>query len=196
MGTKRSESHVFNQRHIAALESENRKTWQNPEKILELLDLKLNHVAVDLGCGSGFFAVPLSRKVKKVYAIDIQQEMLDFLEQKIRRLNIGNIETLLSMEDEIPLEKESVDFLLSVNTLHEFHDKEKMISEMQRVLRADGQVAMVDFKKKDTGFGPPMTIRVSKEQARQLFEKKGLTVLKSHDFKYHYLIVCRRGNHI
>jgi ubiquinone/menaquinone biosynthesis C-methylase UbiE len=195
-GVKIEGLHVFDPQNIAVLESEDRKTWQNPENIFEFLELKSDYVAADVGCGSGFFTVPLSRKVKKVYAIDIQKEMLDFLEQKIRRLNIGNIEPLLSRENEVPLENESVDLLLSVNTLHEFHDKEKIISEIQRVLRPHGQAVIVDFKKKETGFGPPVTIRASKEQAKRLFEKKGLIPVKSHEFKYHYLIVCLKDNHI
>ena len=87
------ESHVFDPKHVAVLESEDRKTWQNPEKILELLKLKPDYVAADLGCGSGFFAVPLSRRVKKVYGIDFQKEMLEFLEQKIQEQNIEKIFT-------------------------------------------------------------------------------------------------------
>jgi len=185
-------SHVFDPKHIDVLESEDRKTWQNPEEILELIELKPDYVVADLGCGSGFFTVPLSRKVKKVYGIDVQKEMLKFLEQKIQTQKIGNIETLLSGEEEIPLENESVDLLLSVNTLHEFRDKRKMISEMRRVLRQEGQAVIVDFKKEETPLGPPVTIRVSKEQAGRLFEKQGLTVLKSHDLKYHYLIVFQK----
>jgi len=186
------ESHVFDPKHVAVLESEDRKTWQNPEKILELLKLKPDYVAADLGCGSGFFAVPLSRRVKKVYGIDFQKEMLEFLEQKIQEQNIGNIEPLLSKENEIPLQNESVDLLLSVNTLHEFHDKNRIIKEIRRVLKPEGQVAMIDFKKEDTLFGPPVSIRVSKEQASRFFEKQGLTVLKTHELKYHYLIVFRK----
>ncbi|PVX26122.1 MAG: SAM-dependent methyltransferase, partial [Candidatus Bathyarchaeum sp.] len=49
--------------------------------------------------------------------------------------------------------------------------------------------AIVDFKKEDAAIGPPVSIRVSKEQASRLFEKQGMTVLKSHDLNYHYLIV-------
>jgi len=186
------ESHVFDPKHIDVLESEDRKTWQNPEKLLGLLELKPDYVAADLGCGSGFFTIPLSRKVKKVYGIDVQKEMLEFLEQKIQRQNIGNIEPLLSKENEIPLENKSVDLLLSVNTLHEFHDKTKTTEEIRRVLKPEGQAVIVDFKKEDTGFGPPVSIRVSKEQASRLFEKQGLTVLKTHELKYHYLILFRK----
>lgn len=96
-------SHVFNPKNIDVLEMEERKIWQNPEEILGTVEIKPNFVAADLGCGSGFFTVPLSRKVKKVYGIDIQKEMLEFLEQKIRKLKIKNIEPRLSRKNEIPL---------------------------------------------------------------------------------------------
>ncbi len=187
------ELHIFDPKNIDVLESEDRKAWQNPEEIMGLLKLKPSYVVADLGCGSGYFTVPISRKVKKVYGIDVQKEMLEFLEQKIRTQKIFNIETLLSKENEIHLQNESVDLLLSVNTLHEFRDKEKMINEIQRVLKPDGQAVIVDFKKEDTGFGPPVSVRVSNEQAGHLFEKQGLTVLKSHYLKYHYLIVFRKA---
>ena len=161
-----NESHIFDPKHIDALESEDRKTWQNPEEIIELLELKPSYVVADLGCGSGYFTVPISHKVKKVYGIDIQKEMLEFLEQKIQEQKIVNIETLLSKENKIPLQNESVDLLLSVNTLHEFQDKEKMIREIHRVIKPRGKAAIIDFKKENTDFGPPVAIRVSKEQAK------------------------------
>jgi ubiquinone/menaquinone biosynthesis C-methylase UbiE len=189
-----AESHVFNPKNIAVLESEDRKTWQNPEKIMQMLELKPSYVVADLGCGSGYFTVPISRKVKKVYAIDMQKEMLEFLKQKIQKQKILNITTLLSKENEIPLKNQSVDLLLSVNTLHEFRDKEKIISEIRRVLRLEGWAVMVDFKKDESSRGPPVSIRVSKEQAVHLFKKHGLTVLKTRDLKYHYLIVFRKAD--
>jgi ubiquinone/menaquinone biosynthesis C-methylase UbiE len=182
-------SHVFNPKNINVLEMEERKIWQNPEEILGTVEIKPDFVAADLGCGSGFFTVPLSRKVKKVYGIDVQKEMLDFLEQKIRKLKIKNIEPRLSRENEIPLENESVDILVSMNTFHEFDDKERMVEEMRRVLKQGGKVLIADFEKENRGFGPPVAIRVSKKQAISLFEKKGFTTLKKQDLMYHYLLV-------
>ena len=82
------ESHVFDPKHIGILESEDRKTWQNIDEILGLIDLKQNYVVADLGCGSGYFTVPISRKVKNVYGVDVQKEMLEFLEQKIQEQKI------------------------------------------------------------------------------------------------------------
>lgn len=187
-------SHLFDPKNIDVLEMGERRIWQDPEEILGTIEIKPDFVAADLGCGSGFFTVPLSRKVKKVYGIDIQKEMLEFLEQKIRKLKIKNIEPLLLRENEIPLKNESVDLLVSMNTLHEFDDKERMIEEMRRVLKQGGKALIADFKKKNTGFGPPVAIRISKKQATSLFEKKGFTTLKKQDLTYHYLLVFSREN--
>lgn len=184
-----TESHIFDPKHRAILESEDRKNWQNPQEIIELLELKPSAVVADLGCGTGYFTVPIARKVTKVYGIDIQKEMLTFLEQKIQKQKIGNIETLLSKENEIPLQDESVDLLLSVNTLHEFRHKEAIIDEIRRVLKADGLAVIIDFKKEISDVGPPISHRISKEQAKRLFKEKGLTTLKTHDLKLHYLLV-------
>jgi len=181
--------HVFDPAHIAVLESQERKIWQDPNEILKAVDPKPDWVAADLGCGSGYFTVPLSRMVRKVYGIDVQKEMLAFLEQKIERQKIENIEPMLSKPDEIPLENNSVDLLISVNTLHEFGDREKMIRKMRRVVKKGGRLLIVDFKKEDTGFGPPVRIRIPKPRAIKLFEAKGFALLKTKELQYHYLLV-------
>ena len=181
-------SHIFDPAHIAVLESEGRKVWQNPDEILSAVKLKPDWIAADFGCGSGYFTVLLAQKVKKVYAIDVQKEMLRFLEDKIRRLRINNIELRLSNPNEIPLEDEAVDFLMSVNTLHEFDDKARMVKEMKRVVKHEGSLLIVDFKKQETGFGPPVKIRVAKEKAIRLFEDSSFALSNTKDLPYHYLL--------
>jgi len=182
-------SHVFDPEHIAVLEAEDRRVWQNPDEILNAVEIKPHFVAADLGCGRGYFTVPLSRMVKRVYGIDVQREMLDFLEDKVKRLKIKNIVALLSKPNEIPLENESVDLLVSVNTLHEFGDKEKMVKEIGRVVKRGGRLLIVDFKKEETGFGPPVGIRVTMARAIRLFEERGFALLKVKELPYHYLLV-------
>lgn len=186
-------THLFDPKNIRALESKERKTQQDPKKIIKILALKQTDIVADLGCGSGYFSVPIAQKVDKVYAIDIQQEMLDFLEQKIREQQIANIEPLLSKEtNQIPLQNESITVLLTVNTLHEFQDKKQMITEIHRVLKPLGKVAIIDFKKENTGSGPPLAIRVGKEQTIKLFETRGLKTVKTHDLKSHYLLIFQK----
>jgi len=94
------------------------------------MKIESNFIVADLGYGSGFFTNPRSKKVKKVYGIDVQKGMLNFLEVKIRRLKIENIEPLLSTENEIPLENDRLDLLLLMNTLHEFDDRERMVCRL------------------------------------------------------------------
>jgi ubiquinone/menaquinone biosynthesis C-methylase UbiE len=182
-------SHVFDPAHIAVLESEDRKIWQNPDKILSATEIMPRWIAADLGCGSGYFTVVLARRVKKVYAIDVQKEMLDFLEDKIRRMRISNVELLLSKGNEIPLENQCIDFLISVNTLHEFEDRVNMIREINRVIKPQGRLLIVDFKKKETGFGPPVSIRISKVQAVKMLSESGFVLVAQKDLEYHYLLV-------
>jgi len=181
--------HLFDPEHIEVLEAEDRRVWQDPDEILNAVEIKPDFVVADLGCGSGYFTLPLARRVKKVYGIDVQKEMLDFLEDRLRREGIRNVELLLSDSDDIPLEKGRVDLLLSVNTLHEFDNKEKTIREMNRVVKKGGKLLIVDFQKKETGFGPPVGIRVSKARAIKLIAESGFKLSTAKLPPYHYLLI-------
>ena len=122
-----NKSHIFDPKKIEILESEDRKKWQNRHEIIKKLDLQSNQIVADLGCGSGYFSIPISNKVRKLYAIDVQEEMIKALEKKIFEQKIQNIETLISKKSRIPLGDSSVDLVLSVNTLHEFQQKKLVL---------------------------------------------------------------------
>lgn len=185
--------HIFDPQHIDILESKERKAQLDPQKIFTLLGVKSEDIVADLGAGSGYFTMPLSNKVKSVYAIDIQQEMLDYLKQKIKENKILNIDLLLSKDpNQIPLPDQSIDFLLTVNTLHEFPDKEKMIKEIKRILKPKGKTGIIDFKKIESTLGPPLAIRVSQKDAIKLFEKNGLTNVSIHSVGSNYLLIFQK----
>lgn len=188
-----TESHLFDPKHISALEREDRKSWQNPEEILGKVEIRPDFIAADIGCGSGFFTVPLAQKVEKVYGIDVQQKMLERLEAKIEKFQLKNIVLLLAKKNEIPLKTESIDILISVNTLQEFEDKDRMVVEMRRVLKHDGRALISDFKKKETGFGPPVSKRLSKSEAIALLKRHGFQTKQTHTLTYHSLLVLSKG---
>lgn len=183
---------VFDPKKIRVLESKERRSYLNPKEIMSLLNLKPTNLVADLGCGSGVFTIPLSKKVKKVYAIDIEQKMIDYLNQKIMQNEIHNIKPLLSKGDQIPLENYSLDLLLTVNTLHEFRDLDKTLKEIYRVLKPVGKVAVVDFKKKREGFGPPSNIRISSRKARIIFNQFHFKVLKVKYLRYDYFLLLEK----
>jgi ubiquinone/menaquinone biosynthesis C-methylase UbiE len=183
---------VFDPKKIHVLESKERCSYLNPKQVLSLVNLKPSYLVADLGCGSGVFSIPLSKKVKKVYAIDIEQKMIDALKQKIEQKKIYNIKPLLSKDDQIPLENYSLDLLLTINTLHEFRDLDKTIKEIYRVLKPVGKVAVVDFKKKREGFGPPSNIRISSRKARIIFKQFHFKVLKVKYLRYDYFLLLEK----
>ena len=186
-------SSLFDVKRIEVLESKDREKWQKPEDIMRYLELSVSHVVADLGCGTGYFSVPISSKVKKVYAIDVQKEMLDYLEKKVQKDHIKNIETLLSTDNVIPLENESVNVLLSVNTMHEFQNRDRIIKEIYRVIKQTGRIVIVDFKKENTKFGPPVNIRISKKQAIDMFKKQNMKIDKIRNLPNQYLLVFRKN---
>ena len=184
---------IFDPKKTHLLESEQRRSYLNPNKILSFLGLQPNHIVADLGCGSGVFTVPLSKKVKKVYGIDIEPKMIQVLDQKILKKNIKNIKTLLSNGIKIPVETASLDLLITVNTLHEFKNRNKVFKEIYRVLNPTGKLAVVDFKKKKEGFGPPSKIRISSRQAKTILEQNCFRALTVKYLRYDYFLLFEKS---
>jgi ubiquinone/menaquinone biosynthesis C-methylase UbiE len=124
--------HKFDAKKAGILDDPERVKILDPDIILEKLDLTGEMVLADRGCGTGFFSIPASRRVKKVFALDIQQEMLDILIDKIKKEKITNIEPILSEESSIPLPDKSVNILLMANVFHELEDRSSLLKEIKR----------------------------------------------------------------
>jgi ubiquinone/menaquinone biosynthesis C-methylase UbiE len=119
-----------------------------PEKILEKLDLNKKMVAADFGCGSGGWAIPLAKKVKWVFAIDIQQEPLSALRSRMRMERVFNIDPLKgNVEGKTTLISESCDLVLMTNLLFQVDDIKKVLEEGKRVLKKGGKILIVDWIK-------------------------------------------------
>jgi ubiquinone/menaquinone biosynthesis C-methylase UbiE len=120
----------------------------NPEKILENLNLNKKMVAADFGCGSGGWAIPLAKKVKWVFAIDIQEEPLSVLRSRMRMERVFNIDPLKgNVEGKTTLISESCDLVLMTNLLFQVDDIGKVLEEGKRVLKKGGKILVVDWVK-------------------------------------------------
>jgi ubiquinone/menaquinone biosynthesis C-methylase UbiE len=183
---------VFDPKKIHVLESKERQSYQNTKEILSMMDLKTDYVVADLGCGSGVFTIPLSKEVNQVYAIDIEPKMLSVVNKKILKKNISNIKTKLSFNDKIPLNDNFLDFLLTVNTIHEFSDLSNMAKEIGRVLKPGGRLCIVDFKKKKEGFGPPERIRISSKKAIAIFTEINFKIIMLKFLRFDYFILFKK----
>src|SRR3989304_9358607 len=182
--------HKFDAKKAGILDNQDRAQFLNPEKILEKMKLTGEMVVADLGCGTGFFSIPASKRVKKVFALDIQQEMLDILGDKIKKEKITNVEAILSEESSIPLSDMSVDILLMANVFHELEDKLSLLKEVKRVLNTNGRLVIIDWKKMVMDFGPPFEERLDEKEVIDTCYGNGFTFFeRSNAGPYNYLLI-------
>jgi len=187
-------AHKFDSKKAGILDSADRVQFLDPDSILEKLGLDRGQVLVDLGCGTGFFSIPASRRVKKVFALDIQQEMLEILNEKIQKAKITNIEAILSEESFIPLPDNSADVLLMANVFHELEDRPSLLKQVKRVLRKNGRMVIIDWKKIEMDIGPPFGERLNEKDVIDIGCENGFTILEQSNVgPYNYLLVM--GNY-
>jgi len=163
------------------------KDFFDPREVLLHLDLKDDFIGADFGCGSGSWTIPLAKLVPKgkVFAIDLLPEPISVLRSKMKDEKIENIEPKIAdVEENTFLPSEYLDFVLMTNLLFQVEDKRGVLLEAKRVLRKNGQVLIVDWKK-ECPFGP--VEKVSKEKIKEIALDLGFKIKKEFDVgSYHF----------
>ena len=168
----------------------------NVSKILEEIDSPANTIAADFGCGSGGWVFPLAKLLVdgKVFAIDVLEEPLSALKSRAQMENLLNIETIRADVEKIDGSKlgvSSVNLVLMTNLLFECKYKNKVFEEAKRVLKPQGRILVVDWRK-DAAFGPK-TGRVSADQVKEIAKKSDFKFEKKFDAgKYHYALIFKK----
>lgn len=174
--------------------------WNNffdPSKVLGLLGLGQNVADVaDFGCGYGTFTIPAARMIRgKIYAFDIEPEMIKTVEQKAKDLKQNNVEAILRdfISEGSGLKDFSVDFVMLFNILHVERPTD-LLKEAYRILRFGGKVGIIHWNyDATTPRGPPMNIRPKPEQCRLWAESAEFIFERKFDLKpYHYAILLRK----
>ncbi len=128
-----------------------RKMMQPPEKVIDRSGIKAGFQVVEVGCGSGTFTIPASKRVGaegKVYAVDIQEGMLEQLKRKLARPEneeIKNIDIIKADAVNLPFLKNSMDAVFMVTVLQEIPDPLKALKETYRILKPGGVLAVTEF---------------------------------------------------
>jgi ubiquinone/menaquinone biosynthesis C-methylase UbiE len=128
----------------------------NPENVLQELSLQSSMIAADFGCGSGGWAIPLSKTLSegRVYAIDLIEGPLKALESTAKMSKIINIQTMVAdVEKGTKVPAGSCDLVLMTNVLFQCKDKKAVLAEAKRILKPDGKSLVVEWKK-SVSFGP------------------------------------------
>lgn len=179
--------------YIGALEDPKRDAYQKPHEVIHALDLKPGEVIADIGAGSGYFTFHLARHVGdngKVYAVDVSPDMILHMNRRIRELKANNVITLLADPDDPLLPDRSVNRFFFSDSWHHIENRSKYLSLMKRMLKPGGEIVMIDFHKKDLPVGPPMNMKIGREEVIKQLESNGYRFIKEHTFlPYQYFLV-------
>jgi len=163
-----------------------RETEESTSEMIKALNVTPGMIICDLGCGNGYHTLTLADLVGKegtVYAVDIQQEMLEMLE--VRRKAAGTpegiIKPILSTQTDSKLPKGKVDLLLLVDVYHEFSHPVEMLAEIRKCLKPDGRVALVEFRLEDPKVPIKLDHKMSKEQCINEYKANGFKLVDSYD---------------
>ncbi|MBM7557390.1 class I SAM-dependent methyltransferase [Halanaerobacter jeridensis] len=188
-------AHKFNPKHKDKLDTKQRRRDLPPEKILEKFNLQTNDTVADVGCGVGYFTIPMAQiSDEKVYAFDLSQEMLDEVAVKREEHELHHIKLINTTQEEDYIPDKKIDFMLMSNLIHEVEDKEEFLSNYLRGVKNGGRIAIIDFKKEKIKQGPPLSEKVSKAELYKLLEDKlALKLELVADLnEYQYAIVAKK----
>jgi ubiquinone/menaquinone biosynthesis C-methylase UbiE len=178
--------------YIAALEDPKRDAYQKPHEVMEALAVKEGEVIADIGAGSGYFSVRLAQHVGKtgrVYAVDISADMIRHLQQRVHDMGLANVSTILARPDN-PSLPEPVDRFLIVDVWHHVDDQSAYLARIKERLKPGGQVIMIDFQKRELPVGPPLAMKIARDDLVRQMETHGFRLAKEHSFlPYQYFLV-------
>ena len=182
--------------YIQHLEDPSRAAWQKPEEVVRVLNLKSGENIADIGAGSGYFTVRFARKVGPagiVYAVDIDREMLAYIEERARQENLQNIQTILADPHDPELAPASVDLIFICATLHHVNDRAKYYPLLAQALRPGGKVVNIDFQKRPLPVGPSLEMKIARPDVLNEFTAAGFHLAGEFDFlPYQYFLVFER----
>lgn len=172
-----------------------RRKWQNPEAILAEIGLKAGLTFMDIGCGNGFFAIPAAKLVTKsgmVYGLDRSSRAIQKLEEKATEEGLSNMVLEVGMAEEIVLCRSCADIVFFGIALHDFEDPGKVLFNAREMLKSEGRLIDLDWKKEPMPLGPPLDIRLSENEAVSLIEAHGFRVDRVQESgAYHYLVTAK-----
>jgi SAM-dependent methyltransferase len=159
-----------------------RDAWQKPDEILDALDLQRTSYVADLGAGTGYFSARIAKRVPqgKVFAIDVEPDMLRYLRERAQREHLDVLVPVLGSVASANLH-EPVDLVLIVDTYHHIDNRVAYFAKLREWLRPGGRLAVVDFKAASPS-GPPPQYRISPECLTSEVDAAGCSLAASHSF--------------
>lgn len=188
---------LFPPENLGLLEAPDRDAWQKPDQIMDALAIADGSVVADIGVGSGWFTIRLARRVGpngKVYAQDIQRQMLEATRRRVSREALTNVETRLGAGNDPNLPLSALDAALVVGVYPEVPDRVGFLRQMAAAIKPTGRIGIVEFSPGRGGPGPAGDegVRVEASAVEADARRAGLRVLSRAQLPFQYLLVLGR----
>jgi precorrin-6B methylase 2 len=152
---------------IQWLERPERESEENVNTLLKNMNIEPNDTIADIGAGSGYHVFRMSSMAYSglIYAVDIQEEMLDEMQSKKDSKNINNVELVLGTVRSVNLPENSVDKILLVDVYHEFNYPYEMMQSINKALRPNGKIYLIEYRGEDSTVPMVRVHKMTKKQA-------------------------------
>jgi ubiquinone/menaquinone biosynthesis C-methylase UbiE len=183
---------LFPPEDLGVLEGPDRDAWQKPEEVMDALGIADGAHVADLGAGGGYFTIRLARRVGpngKVYAEDVQDEMLGSIKRRIEREQLTNVETVKGTFDD-PMLPPGLDAVLIVDTFNAFERPVTVLQHVRDSLKPGGRVGIIEYTREGHGPGPAMEDRIDPDAVISAARAAGPRLAKRETFlRYQYMLV-------
>ena len=195
---KREIARVMGHQAMMWLERDSREAEEKPALTIQKLELEPDDVVADIGAGTGYFSFRIARAVPegKVYAVDIQPEMLEAIAFLKEDKNITNVETVLGQEDNPNLPPASIDLAFMVDAYHEFAYPREMMEGIVRALKPGGRVVLLEYRKENPMIAIKPLHKMTQKQVKKELQEVGLKWQQTKEFlpEQHFLVFSKTNS--
>ena len=165
------------QEFIQALLSPERSKNVDTFSLLSFSELNYHDTVADIGCGPGFFTLPLAKSLfnGKLYALDIDEDMLAECRERVAQARLGNVEFLKCEEFSFPLEPGSLDGAFLAFVVQQSPDKPRFLQAVRELIHPKGWCTILEWYRKETEMGPPLERRIDPTDLEVMAEEQGFT---------------------
>jgi predicted methyltransferase len=191
-------SRLFPPRDLGLLEGPDRDAWQQPGRIMDALGIGDGSFVADVGAGGGWFTVRLARRVGpngRVYAEDVQRQMIESIERRVQREGLRNVKTVLGTSEDPRLPPGGLDAILIVDAYREVGDiGVTLLRNLALGLKKNGRLGIVEYRLDGSGGpGPDVAERMTPEEVIHDAEAAGLRLIAHETFlPFQYLLIFGR----